>query len=134
MGSVMKPKITVMYCINSFAEKVTYHTNMGADTELKFVRLPCSSMVKDVFVLRAFEAGSDAVVIFVCPENQCRYVEGNIRAKKRVAWIQKLLDEIGLDGRRLMLRNVSAKDEASAENLLKEARDRIELLGVSPTR
>ena len=76
----MKPKITVMYCINSFSEKASRHAKREDGAELKFVRLPCSSMVKDVFVLRAFEAGSDAVVIFVCPEGQCRYVEGNIRA------------------------------------------------------
>ena len=130
----MKPKITVMYCINSFSEKATWHVETGDGVVLKFVKLPCSSMVKDVFVLRAFEAGSDAVVIFVCPEGQCRYVEGNIRAGKRVAWLRNLLDEIGLDGRRLILRNVSMKDEASAESTLQEALTLIDELGLSPAR
>lgn len=130
----MKPKITVMYCINSFAEKASRHAKMVDEIEFKFVKLPCSSMVKDVFVLRAFEAGSDAVVIFVCPPGACRYVEGNIRARKRVAWLQKLLNEIGLDGRRLILQNISATDEISAENTLEGVRTMIDELGLSPAR
>jgi F420-non-reducing hydrogenase iron-sulfur subunit len=134
LEKVMKPKITVMYCINCFAEKASYHVKMGDGLELKFIKLPCSSMVKDVFVLRAFEAGSDAVVIFVCPEGQCRYVEGNMRAGKRVAWLQNLLDEIGLDGRRLILKNVSIKDETSAENTLQGAWKLMDELGLSPAR
>jgi len=130
----MKPKITVMYCINSFSESASCHAAFDEDLELKFIKLPCSSMVKDVFVLRAFEAGSDAVVIFVCPEGHCRYVEGNIRAKKRVAWIQNLLDEVGLDGRRLILQNVSAKNETVASETLQHALGMIKELGLSPAR
>lgn len=134
LENAMKPKITVMYCINSFVEKASHHAKTGVRAELKFVKLPCSSMVKDVFVLRAFEAGSDAVVIFVCPEGQCRYVEGNIRAGKRVAWLRNLLDDIGLDGRRLILKNVSAKDETTAEGTLQGALNVIDELGLSPAR
>ena len=130
----MKPKITVMYCINSFSEKASREAQRKDGAELKFVKLPCSSMVKDVFVLRAFEAGSDAVVIFVCPRGRCRYVEGNIRAGKRVAWIRKLLDDIGLDGRRLILKNVSAKDETAAEGTLREALSLVDELGPSPAK
>ena len=130
----MKPKITVMYCINSFSEKASRQAKREDGAELKFVRLPCSSMVKDVFVLRAFEAGSDAVVIFVCPEGQCRYVEGNIRAGKRVTWLRKLLDDIGMDGRRLILKNVAAKDDIATEDTLEEARNVINELGLSPAK
>jgi len=82
--------------------------------DLKFVALACSSMVKDVFLLRAFEAGADAVVVLVCPEGACRYVEGNLRAKKRVQWVKDLLDEIGMDGRRLALHNLASAEAVPA--------------------
>jgi F420-non-reducing hydrogenase iron-sulfur subunit len=110
------PKITVFHCINAFSE--TGWSFVGRDDfEIKFIKLPCSSMVKDIFLLRAFEAGADAVVVLVCPEGQCRYVEGNIRAKKRVAWVQNLLDDIGIDGRRLSLSNIAAGDIATATQI-----------------
>ncbi len=41
------------------------------------IKLPCSSMTREVVLLKAFEAGADAVVVLVCPEGSCRYLEGN---------------------------------------------------------
>jgi F420-non-reducing hydrogenase iron-sulfur subunit len=134
MNEKILPKITVMYCINSFTEKAAFHTDFKNEVELNFVKLACSSMVRDVYLLRAFEAGSDAVVVFVCPEGHCRYVEGNIRAKKRIAWVQNLLDEIGLDGKRLSLFHLAPRDEASAGKIIKDTMTAIGDLGLSPAR
>jgi coenzyme F420-reducing hydrogenase delta subunit len=89
-------------------------------------------MVKDVFLLRAFEAGSDAVVVLVCPEGQCRFLEGNIRAKKRVAWVRNLLDEIGLDGRRLSLTNMAAGDKATANQAMEDVLKNLAEIGPNP--
>jgi coenzyme F420-reducing hydrogenase delta subunit len=102
------------------------------DVELKFVKLPCSSMVKDVFLLRAFEAGADVVAVLACAEGACRYVEGNLRAKKRVQWVKALLDEIGLDGRRLALFNVTAGDTRTAVRFIREAHALAAELGPNP--
>ncbi|MFH1983670.1 MAG: hydrogenase iron-sulfur subunit [Pseudomonadota bacterium] len=110
MEMTSPPKITVFHCVNSITETRTTPSAGPGACELKFIPLACSSMVKDVFLLRAFEAGADAVVVLVCPEGACRYVEGNLRAKKRVQWVKDLLDEIGMDGRRLALFNLRAGD------------------------
>ncbi|MBC8392507.1 MAG: hydrogenase iron-sulfur subunit [Deltaproteobacteria bacterium] len=99
---------------------------------MKTVKLPCSSMVKDVFLLRAFEAGADAVIVMVCPEGACRYIEGNIRAKKRVGWIKKLLDEIGLDGERLSLFNIASGDEAAVAKVIQKTLKDLTDLGPNP--
>ena len=132
MNKNFKPKITLFHCINSFNESASMPLTGGDDCEIKFVRLPCSSMVKDVFLLRSFEAGSDGVLVLVCPEDQCRYVEGSIRARKRVAWVQNILDEIGLDGRRLSISNISAGDEAAAGQTIKEILSIVTDLGPNP--
>jgi F420-non-reducing hydrogenase iron-sulfur subunit len=126
------PKITVFHCINAFTEN-TQSIFVGRDDfEVKFIKLPCSSMVKDVFLLRAFEAGADGVVVLVCPQGQCRYVEGNIRAKKRVAWVKNLLDEIGIDGGRLSLSNIAAGDTAAATQIIDKALKNLAELGRNP--
>jgi len=126
------PKITVFHCINAFTENTPLPFVGGNDYEIKFIRLPCSSMVKDVFLLRAFEAGADGVVVLVCPEGQCRYVEGNIRAKKRVVWVQNLLDEIGIDGQRLSLSNIAAGDTATASQIIDDILKNMAELGPNP--
>lgn len=89
-------------------------------------------MVKDVFLLRAFESGADGVVVLVCPQGQCRYVEGNIRAKKRVAWIKNLLDDIGIDGRRLSLSNIADGDTAAATQIMDDVLKNLAELGPNP--
>jgi coenzyme F420-reducing hydrogenase delta subunit len=91
-------------------------------------------MVKDVFLLRAFEAGADAVIVLVCPEGQCRYVEGNLRAYKRVMWVKKLLDEIGIDGNRLSLVNLSSEDKEAAAQIVEKVRSDLIERGPSPAR
>lgn len=132
MEKVFKPQITIFHCINTFAEGGLIPLAAGEAFEPKFVKLPCSSMVKDVFLLRAFETGADAVAVLVCPEGACRFVEGNLRAKKRVQWVRKLLDEIGLNGKRLSLFNVAHGDAAAADAALQAVLDRIAEIGPNP--
>lgn len=132
MKNGSKTKLTVFHCINVFAEGELQPIPEGADIEVKFVKLPCSSLVKDVYILRAFEAGADAVAVMVCPEGACRYVEGNLRARKRVQWVQNLLDEIGLGGGRLSLHNLAAGDTEAFTAAIGEIQSQVSTLGPNP--
>jgi len=118
MESPFKPEITVFHCINAFPDVEGLPLGQGENFSIKAFKLPCTGMVKDVYLLRAFEAGADAVLVFACLQGQCRYVEGNLRAAKRVQFVQKLLDEIELDGRRLALFNIAAGDAAAAVEII----------------
>ncbi len=89
-------------------------------------------MVKDIYLLRAFEAGADAVMVFVCPETQCRHIEGSIRARKRVNRAKKILDEIGLNGKRLNLVYLHPGDNALAEKCIDNVLADIENIGPNP--
>ena len=115
MDTDFRPKITVFYCINTFKNGVSLSTRDRVEYRLETVKLPCTGMVKDVFLLRAFESGSDAVVVFACPDSECRYLEGSRRARKRVEWTKKLLDEIGLNGKRLSFFNISSEDVVTGQ-------------------
>jgi F420-non-reducing hydrogenase iron-sulfur subunit len=122
------PKLTLFYCINA----VNGIPDPAADTiEIRTVKLPCSSMVKDFVLLRAFEAGSDAVIFLTCPEGQCHHTDGNIRARKRVERVKTILDSIGLDGRRLLFFNVAPDGNGIAE-IVRQALSELEELGPSP--
>ncbi len=132
MDQKYKPTITVFYCINTLFEEVSLLTGSENNYELKTVHLPCSGMVKDVFLLKAFETGADAVVVLVCPEEQCRFVQGSIRARKRVEWVQNLLDEIGLSGRRLSIFNIPPGSRASSTEIIRKALADLDELGPNP--
>ncbi len=134
MKTNFKPRITLFQCCNILSKDAFCKLEKKIDFDLDVVELPCSSLVKDVFLLRAFESGSDAVVVLVCPEGTCRYVEGNIRAKKRVQWVKNLLDEIGLDGKRLSLFNVAHSDKEAAVKIIENTLSDLSDLGPSPAR
>lgn len=132
MDKKFKPTITVFYCINTFFEEVSLPAGCENNYELQTVKLPCSGMVKDVFLLKAFETGADAVVVLVCPEEQCRYVQGSIRARKRVEWVQDLLDEIGLSGRRLSIFNIPPESRAYVVEIISKTLADLDELGPNP--
>ena len=132
MDCQFKPEITVFHCINTFLDGADLPLVENEDFSIKSFKLPCSSMVKDVYLLRAFEAGADAVLVFVCPKGQCRHTEGNIRAAKRVQFVKKLLDEIELDGRRLALFHIAAGDAAAAGEIIQKSLAEIVELGPNP--
>jgi len=72
-------------------------------SQIKYFPLPCSGRIEPLHFLRAFEAGADLVYLITCPKKVCRYQQGNLRAAKRIAYAQKLIQEIGLDPERLKL-------------------------------
>jgi len=94
--------------------------------------MACSSMVKDIFLMRSFESGSDGVIVLVCPEDACRYGEGSIRAQKRVEWVRKILDEIGLNGNRLFFHRMETSDEGAIDRIIRDARSALAEIGPNP--
>jgi len=112
----VKTKITLFHCFNALNSAALLNYK---DYEIHSVNLPCSSIMREVVLLKAFEDNSDAVIVLVCPENTCHYVQGNLRAKKRVNRVKKLLDEIGLDGRRLNIYYVPHGDQGAIEAIVR---------------
>lgn len=134
MKAHFKPHITLFHCINTFTDSASLTPTIKGALELKTVPMACSSMVKDVFMLRAFESGSDAVVVMVCPEEQCRYLEGSIRAQKRVNWVKNLLVEIEIDGRRLTIHHLASDDSEAAGQIIRQVVSSLKTLGPSPAK
>ena len=118
MGSKFEPKIHVFYCVNAFDQGVfSTHDSKNA-ARIQSVKMHCSSTIKDIFMLKAFECSADGVMVVGCPAGKCKRVDGNVRAAKRVAWVQKLLDEIGMSGKRLVY-TASGETDAALTLLLK---------------
>jgi len=95
------------------------------DNRIRFFPLPCSGRIDPLHLMRALESGADKVYLVTCPEGACRYREGNLRAQKRIAFTQELIEEIGLERERLELiitseGNPSTIDEIARGILAKE--------------
>jgi F420-non-reducing hydrogenase iron-sulfur subunit len=123
-----RAKITVFHCFNALTDTAF----LDEEYNIQDIKLPCSSMMREVVLLRAFEAGADAVVVLACPEGTCHYLQGNLRTAKRVARVKKILDEIGLDGRRLNLYNIPHGDQSAVIRIIEQTMSELAKLGPNP--
>ncbi len=101
---------------------------------VRVLRLPCTGKVEINFILTAFEQGIDGVLVAGCLEGGCHFLEGNLRARKRVERARELLAEIGIEPERLEMYNLSSADGPRFVEIVKEMTERLRQLGPSPLR
>ncbi len=83
-------------------------------------------------LLGAMQKGADGVYAVGCLEGACHYNEGNLRARERVEHVQKLLEEVGLEGDRVRMYNLSSGEGPTFAAYAKEMTDHIKSLGPNP--
>jgi len=67
-------------------------------------------------------------------EGECHFLEGNLRAKKRVERTKMILEEIGIEGERVEMYNLSASEGVKFAEIAKEMTEKIKKLGPSPIK
>ncbi|MCL6449887.1 MAG: hydrogenase iron-sulfur subunit [Acetobacteraceae bacterium] len=136
MAEGFEPKIVAFscyYCAYAAAD-VAGSMRLEYPAAVRVVELPCSGKIDPVLLLRAFEEGADGVYVAGCLEGDCHFQRGNLRAKKRVARVKALLDEIGLGGDRLEMFNLSGSMGPRFAEIAREMTERVRRLGPSPIR
>jgi heterodisulfide reductase subunit A-like polyferredoxin/coenzyme F420-reducing hydrogenase delta subunit len=74
---------------------------------LRIIRVPCAGQVDVFHILKAFENGAAGVLVMGCEEGACHHITGNTRAKERVKYCNTLLKEAKVDGRSVVMFNLS---------------------------
>jgi coenzyme F420-reducing hydrogenase delta subunit len=101
-------------------------------SNVRVLRFPCTGKIEENYILAAFEQGVDGVLVAGCLEGGCHFLEGNLRARKRVERVKRILEEIGVESQRLEMFNLSSAEGPRFAQIVKEMCDRIEPLGPSP--
>lgn len=101
---------------------------------IRVIKVMCSGRVEPIFILKAFEAGADGVLVSGCHPGDCHYIDGNLSAKKRVEATSKILDLIGLDSDRLRLEWISASEGKKFAEVIESFTEKIKELGPNPLR
>ncbi len=107
---------------------------MSYPTNVRIVKLPCSGRVDIIHLMKAMEDGADGVFVAGCLEGDCHYQVGNLRAKRRVAYVREILDQIGVGGERVVMYNLSAGQGPRFAEIAREMTEKIRQLGPSPLR
>jgi len=103
-------------------------------TNIRSVRVMCSTRVSSHIVLELLKEGADGVMITGCHIGDCHYMSGNYYTEKRVAMMKKLLELAGMDPNRVRLEWVSASEGEKFANVVTDFVNQIKELGPSPVR
>jgi len=108
--------------------RLTYPANV------KIIQVPCTGRVDMSHLLKAIENGADGVYVAGCLEGECHFLEGNLKARKRVAAVRKLLAEAGIEPERVQMFNLSSAMGPRFAEIATDMTENIRRLGPSPVQ
>ena len=100
---------------------------------VRIIRVMCSSRVDPQYVLRALADGFDGVLVAGCHPGDCHYIEGNYRARRRMAALDKILEKYGVSDR-VFLEWVSASEGKRFAETIQMVTDKVKALGPNKFR
>jgi len=103
-------------------------------TNIRIIEIPCSGTIDVLHLLKAFEQGADGVLVAGCLKGGCHFIEGNIRAERRVERAKNILDKVGLGKDRLEMFFMSSSEGARFAQVAREMTERVNKLGPSPIK
>ncbi len=136
MGDEFEPKIIAFLC--------NWCTYAGADLagtsriqyppNIRAIRMMCSGAVDPLYILKPLLEGADGVLIGGCHPGDCHYINGNYKARRRVAVIKKILKQLGLEEERVWLRWISASEGKKFADTVTEMVEKIKKMGPNPVK
>lgn len=104
-------------------------SRIQSSPNVRVVRTMCTGRIDPVFVLKAFEAGADGVLIGGCHPGDCHYQEGNFKTLRRYLMLKRVLEQFGVDPRRLRLEWISAAEAEKFARVTLEMTEEVRALG-----
>jgi F420-non-reducing hydrogenase iron-sulfur subunit len=77
---------------------------------VRMIRMMCTGMVDPKYVIKALLDGADAVLVSGCHPGDCHYINGNLKARRRIKLLKEILPKFGFDERRLKMTWIGASE------------------------
>jgi F420-non-reducing hydrogenase iron-sulfur subunit len=134
--SEFEPQIVAFFCnwCTFTAADLAGTSRLSYPPNLKIIRVMCTGMVDQKYVLKAFLNGADGVLIGGCWPGDCHYINGNLKARRRVALLTEVLKQFGIDNDRFWLRWIAASEGTMLKEVAGEMTEKLRQLGPSPLR
>ncbi len=101
---------------------------------IRVIHLMCSGAVDSIYLLKALIDGADGVLIGGCHPGDCHYQTGNYKARRRVAILKGILNQMGFTEDRIWLKWISASEgKLYADTVTKMTND-LKKMGPNPMK
>jgi len=101
---------------------------------LRPIMVNCSGFIDTSYILRALLEGADGVLIGACHPGDCHYVDGNLKARRRIAIIKNSIKALSLEPERIRFEFISTSEGAKFARVVKEFTEQIKALGPNPLK
>ncbi|MBU7024730.1 MAG: hydrogenase iron-sulfur subunit [Theionarchaea archaeon] len=98
-------------------------------SNLRAIRVMCSSRIDPEHVLRALAHGMDGVLIAGCHPGDCHYLTGNYKTNRKVLLLRKLLEQFGINPDRVRLEWCSSAEGGKFAQVVTEMTEDLRKLG-----
>jgi len=131
-----EPRIIAMVCnwCTYTAADLAGTSRLSYPSNIRIVRLMCTGMIDQKYILKAFLDGADGVFIGGCHPGDCHYINGNLKAVKRITGVRKLLEQFGFDPARLKLQWIGASEGPEFQRHMTEFVSAVKSMGPNPAR
>ncbi|NCD25500.1 MAG: hydrogenase iron-sulfur subunit [Deltaproteobacteria bacterium] len=112
MNQEFEPAILAFVCnwCTYTAADLAGTSRMTQQPNVRLVRMMCTGMVDPKYVIKALLSGADGVLVSGCHPGDCHYINGNYKARRRVRLLNEILEQFGIDKRRVRLTWVGASE------------------------
>ncbi len=76
----------------------------------RILRVNCTGRIDPEFILAALDLGADGVLVSGCHPGDCHYTSGNFKAQARWALLEKVIEQSGVNPKRVRLQWASASE------------------------
>ena len=131
METQLKPKIIVFTCnwCSYAGADLAGVSRLQIKPHFRIIRTMCSGRIDPESILLAFEKGAWGVMVAGCHPGDCHYISGNFKTLKRIPLIKKMIQDFGIDPRRLKLEWISAGEGGRFQEEVNNYIDEIIKLG-----
>ncbi|WP_319522753.1 hydrogenase iron-sulfur subunit [uncultured Desulfosarcina sp.] len=121
------------YCAYAAAD-LAGSMRLNYPSNIKVIQIPCSGRVDMLHLLTAVERGADGVYVAGCMEGECHFVEGNLKTRRKVESVQRILKELGIEPERVQMFNLSSAMGPRFAEIASEMTEKIRALGPTPVK
>ena len=131
-----RPKIVALVCnwCTYTAADLAGTSRFEYPSDIRLIRLMCTGMIDPKYILKAFLEGADGVFIGGCHPGDCHYIDGNIKAKKRIMGAASIIEQFGFEPDRLRIRWIGASEGPEFQENMKDFTLKIKFLGPSQVK
>lgn len=129
-----EPKIIAFVCnwCTYAAADLAGTSRLDYPPNVRIVRLMCSGAVDIIYIIHALLEGIDGVFVGGCHPGDCHYLNGNYKARRRIAILQEILHQIGFTEDRVWVRWISASEASKFARTMTEMVEHLKKLGPNP--